>query len=255
LFARVTYRLRPADSPWDCRLTRILIPSALEEKMIRNHCKVLVAIGLLYVSACCQAQSASRPEITEWTWEVRPEQVDRQLPNVLLVGDSITRNYFPAVQHELSGRANVYLFAASTSLGDPRLDSQLNEFAALEGVKFSVVHFNNGMHGWSYTEKEYATSFPSYVATLRKIASGAHLIWASTTPVKKDSPLGPSNKRIKVRNAEALQIVNRDLIAVDDQYTLMLRYPNLYLDDVHFNPEGSSLQGRQVVSTIEKYLK
>jgi hypothetical protein len=255
LFARVTYRLRPADSPWDCRLTRILIPAALEEKMIRNHCKVLVAIGLLYVSACCQAQSASRPEITEWTWEVRPEQVDRQLPNVLLVGDSITRNYFPAVQHELSGRANVYLFAASTSLGDPRLDSQLNEFAALEGVKFSVVHFNNGMHGWSYTEKEYATSFPSYVATLRKIASGAHLIWASTTPVKKDSPLGPSNKRIKVRNAEALQIVNRDLIAVDDQYTLMLRYPNLYLDDVHFNPEGSSLQGRQVVSTIEKYLK
>jgi hypothetical protein len=226
--------------------------------MIRNHCKVLVAIGLstlLYVSTYCQAQSTSRPETTEWTWAVRPDQVDRQLPNVLLVGDSITRNYFPEVQQELSGRANVYLFAASTSLGDPRLDSQLNEFAALEGVKFSVVHFNNGMHGWSYTEKEYATSFPAYVATLRKIAAGAHLIWASTTPVKKDSPLGASNKRIKVRNAEALQFVDRDSIAVDDQYTLMLRYPNLYLDDIHFNPEGSSLQGRQVVDTIEKYLK
>jgi hypothetical protein len=226
--------------------------------MIRNHCKVWTAIGLstlLFVAACCQAQATSRPEITEWTWAVRPAQVDHQLPNVLLVGDSITRNYYPEVEQGLRGRANVYLFAASTSLGDPRLNIQLSDFAALEGVKFSVVHFNNGMHGWSYTEKEYAASFPRYVATLRKIAPGAHLVWASTTPVRKDDPLGPSNKRIQGRNAQALEIVQRDSIAVDDQYALMLRYPVLYLDDVHFNPEGSSVQGRQAVTTIEKYLK
>lgn len=226
--------------------------------MIRNHCKAWVAItlsALLYASACCHAQSTSRPEITEWTWAVRPAQVDQNLPNVLLVGDSITRNYFPEVEHELNGRANVYLFAASTSLGDPRLDKQLNDFAALQGVKFSIVHFNNGMHGWSYNEKEYAASFPGYIATLRKIAPSAHLIWASTTPVKKDDPLGPSDARIKARNAEAAQVMSRASIGVDDQYALMLRYPKLYLDDVHFNPEGSSLQGRQVVNSIEKYLK
>jgi hypothetical protein len=226
--------------------------------MIRNHGKTWVAVGLyalLFVSACCQAQVASRPEITEWTWEVRPEHVDAQLPNVLLVGDSITRNYFPEVQQELSAKANVYLFAASTSLGDPRLDVQLKDFAALEGVTFSVVHFNNGMHGWAYTEKEYAASFADYVATLRKIASGAHFIWASTTPVRKESSPGPTNARIQVRNVEALRVVNRESIVVDDQYSLMLRHPNLYLDDVHFNPEGAVLQGRQVVKTIEPYLK
>ncbi|PTR34019.1 hypothetical protein C8J98_102207 [Luteibacter sp. OK325] len=225
--------------------------------MIRKHCRGWIATGLsvlFFVSACCQAQVASRPEVTEWTWEVRPDQVDQKLPNVLLVGDSITRNYFPEVQHELSGRANVYLFAASTSLGDPRLDAQLNEFAALQGVTFSVVHFNNGMHGWAYTEKEYAASFPGYVATLRKIASGARFIWASTTPVRKDGSPGPTNARIKVRNAQALQIVNRESILIDDQYALMLRYPNLYMDDVHFNPEGSTVQGRQVANAIGKYL-
>lgn len=226
--------------------------------MIRNHLKRMaigLASALLLVSACCQAQSASRPEITEWTWEVRPDQVDQKLPNVLLVGDSITRNYFPEVAHELSGRANVYLFAASTSLGDPRLEMQLKEFAALEGVKFNVVHFNNGMHGWAYSEKEYAASFPGYVATLRKIAPGAHFVWASTTPVRKDDPHGPSNERIKVRNAEALELVTRESMSVDDQYALMVRYPNLYMDDVHFNPEGSGVQGKQVVGAIEKYLK
>lgn len=226
--------------------------------MIRNHFKVWTAIGLsalLFVSACCQAQAISKPEITEWTWEVRPDHVDQKLPNVLLVGDSITRNYFPEVARELDGRANVYLFAASTSLGDPRLDRQLSEFAALEGVKFSIVHFNNGMHGWAYTEKEYAASFPGYLATLRKIASGAHFIWASTTPVRKDDPAGPSNERIKARNAEALEVMTRASIAVDDQFSLMLRYPNLYMDDVHFDPEGASVQGKQVVGSIEKYLK
>jgi hypothetical protein len=226
--------------------------------MIRHRCKAWVALGLsalLYVPACCQAQTVSRPEVTEWTWEVRPEQVDQKLPNILVVGDSISRNYFPEVQKELTGRANVYLFAASTSLGDPRLDSQLNEFARLEGVTFSVVHFNNGMHGWAYSEKEYADSFAGYLATLRKIAPGAHLIWASTTPVKKDDPAGPSNARIKARNAQAWRIANRDSIAIDDQYTLMSRYPNLYQDDVHFNPDGSVLQGRQAVGTIENYLQ
>src|ERR1700744_2222458 len=148
-------------------------------KMIRNHLKRMaigLASALLMVSACRQAQSASLPEITEWTWEVRPDRIDQKLPNVLLVGDSITRNYFPEVAHELSGRANVYLFAASTSLGDPRLEMQLKEFAALEGVTFNVVHFSNGMHGWAYSEKEYAASFPGYVATLRKIAPGAHFV-------------------------------------------------------------------------------
>src|ERR1700754_4441302 len=80
--------------------------------MIRNHLKRMaigLASALLLVSACCQAQSASRPEITEWTWEVRPDQIDQKLPNVLLVGDSITRNYFPEVQQELKDRKSTRL--------------------------------------------------------------------------------------------------------------------------------------------------
>src|SRR5882757_10866823 len=66
----------------------------------------------------------SKPEEIEWTWEVRPAHVDSKLPNVLLVGDSITRNYYPEVQRLLSHVANVYLMATSTSMGDPRLPHQ-----------------------------------------------------------------------------------------------------------------------------------
>ena len=68
------------------------------------------------------AQDAtSKTEEIEWTWEVRPAHADAKLPNVLLLGDSITRAYFPEVQRQLDGVANVYLMASSTSVGDPRL--------------------------------------------------------------------------------------------------------------------------------------
>src|SRR5258708_18035802 len=69
----------------------------------------------------CAQNQASIPEEIEWTWEVRPQAVDAKLPNVLLLDDSITRNYFPQATKDLVGIANVYLFASSTSVGAPRL--------------------------------------------------------------------------------------------------------------------------------------
>lgn len=112
--------------------------------MRSRWCKLLsftlLACGLLAVRAFAQ-DHVSKPEEIEWTWEVRPAHVAPQLPNVLLVGDSITRNYYPEVQKQLANIANVYLFAASTSVGDPRLSHQLTEFAAMEAVPFKVVHF------------------------------------------------------------------------------------------------------------------
>src|ERR1700737_4195312 len=70
----------------------------------------------------------SIPEKIEWTWEVRPQLADPKLPNVLLLGDSITRSYFPDVTKNLSGIANVYLMASSTSVGVPPLPTQIAAF-------------------------------------------------------------------------------------------------------------------------------
>ena len=108
-------------------------------------------IALWLTTACTGPlvgqKPASIPEGIEWTWEVRPPRPDAQLPNVLLLGDSISRNYFPQVTKDLDGVANVYLMSSSTSVGDPRLMRQIAEFSAMEKVRFRVVHFNNGMHG------------------------------------------------------------------------------------------------------------
>ena len=210
---------------------------------------MLLAFGLLAIRAFAE-DHLSKPEEIEWTWEVRPAHVDPELPNVLLVGDSITRNYYPEVQKQLAKVANVYLFAASTSVGDPRLPHQLAEFAAMEAVLFKVVHFNNGMHGWTYSEEEYKAAFPSYLRALHKIAPKASFIWATTTPVRADEKPGPTNARIDDRNSIAQSFITVAGMQVDDQHALMVHHADLHEDNVHFNAAGAILQGRQVAQCI-----
>jgi hypothetical protein len=216
---------------------------------------------LLLVLVCFFAPGAfaqGRVPVTEkieWTWTDRPEAAVAGLPNVLLVGDSITRGYYPATVKELSGVANVYLFATSASSGDPRLPGQLRDYFNMMGVTFTVVHFNNGMHGWGYTEKEYAEGLPDVIEALSEGAPQAELVWANTTPVLHDSTNGQStNVRIDERNRLAAALMKNDRIAVDDQHALMLKHPELHNGDVHFTEEGSALQAAQVAEAIRAAL-
>jgi hypothetical protein len=199
--------------------------------------------------------NSSRPEEIEWTWEVRPADPDVRLTNVLLVGDSISRNYFPEVQRQLNGAANVYLLATSASVGDPRLPQELAAFVSMEAVRFRVVHFNNGMHGWGYSEGEYRQGFPAFLASIRAIDPSASLVWASTTPVKIDKPQGATNDRVNARNDIALFFVSAAGISLDDQHALMKQHQEDYQDTVHFNDEGSRIQGKQAAESIRKRMR
>jgi hypothetical protein len=194
------------------------------------------------------------PEEIEWTWEVRPTDYNPKLPNVLLLGDSITRNYYPTVKRLLANKANVYLMATSASVGDPRLPWQIVSFCKMEGVRFDVVHFNNGMHGWTYTEDDYRRAFPSFLHTIRTSAKATKLIWATTTPVKVDAVPGPTNVRVDARNAVAKTFIDAEHIPIDDQHELMMGHRDLYQDTVHFNKAGSEIQGTQAAAKIEAIL-
>jgi hypothetical protein len=220
----------------------------------------LLALALVFPSlmsgpAATAKTSVSIPEEIEWTWEVRPAHPDPNLPNVLLLGDSVARNYFPQVVKDLTGIANVYLMAVSTSVGDPRLPHQIAEFAAMENVAFRVVHFNNGMHGWRYTEPQYKIAFPALLSSVRRLTDkGGRLIWANTTPVKSDASSGATNPRIEERNAIAEEQVRAAGISIDDQHTLMTGHPDLYQDAIHFGPRGADIMGDHVAASIRAAL-
>lgn len=200
-----------------------------------------------------QTQSAGPviSESIEWTWSGRPSPLDATLPNVMLIGDSITRAYHLEVSRLLAGKANCYLFATSAASGDPRLTHQLEELTALFPIPFAIVHFNNGMHGWGYTEAQYASGLPTLLSAIRRFAPESKLIWASTTPVRKDSTTGSAtNARIVARNLAAATLMQSSKIPIDDQHALMLDHQNLHADDVHFNPDGSAIQAAQVFASL-----
>lgn len=195
-------------------------------------------------------------ENIEWLDVWVPGNGVKDQPRVLLIGDSITRGYYKAVEDNLKGKAVVCRLATSKSLGDPGL---LDEVKLVLGqAKFDVIHFNNGMHGWGYTEDEYAKAIPDLVATIRKGAPGAKLVWASTTPVRvasKVDQLDPKTDRVKARNKAATEVMAKEKIPTDDLFALVADRPEPFSNDgVHLNAKGSTAMGEQVAAEVLKLL-
>jgi hypothetical protein len=226
--------------------------------------KLILSFALVIsLAPLIDAQPASIPppgrESIEWCDIWISHANETNLPRVLLIGDSITRDYFPEVERNLAGRAYVGRLSSSAFISDPALLQQIE--LVLTQYRFDVIHFNNGMHGWQNSEKEYEQAFPKLLKTIRKFAPNAKLIWANTTPLKVSPTLSTndqtqaSDERIVARNAIVLKFAQAQRIPVDDLNTLMHGHPELHSDNVHFNDKGIALQAAQVTTQIEKLLK
>jgi hypothetical protein len=223
---------------------------------------LLMMVMLTGVTLAAHAAPLENPgtnhESIEWCDVWLPHANETNLPRVLLIGDSITRDYFREVEKRLAGKAYVGRLSSSAFIGDGALLEQIK--MTLGSMKFEIIHFNNGMHGWQHTEKEYQDAFPACLATIHKFAPQAKLIWASTTPLKV-SPVTPENSteatdaRIAERNSIALKFVAAERIPVDDLCSLMNGHPEFHRDNIHFNREGIALQAAQVASQIEQVLR
>jgi lysophospholipase L1-like esterase len=211
----------------------------------------------VYLTAA-PAQTADRivRERIEWCDIWIPSADESKLPRVLLIGDSITRGYYPRVEQGLTGKASVARLTTSKSLGDPALLAEVE--MVLKQYPWDVIHFNNGMHGWGYTEQEYGAAFPKLVALLRKDAPKAKLIWANTTPVRVSGKLDQieaRTDRVKVRNRITAEIAAKEKIPVDDLFSLLENRPEFYSQDgVHSNGAGIEAEGAQVVASVTPLL-
>lgn len=197
-----------------------------------------------------------------------PPVVDDALPNVLLIGDSISIGYTLAVRASLHGRANVFRPATNcgaTIRGVEQLDDWLGDRA------WTVIHFNFGLHDLKYVDADGQMANPpesgtqfvpieTYEANLDQIvtrlqATGARLIWCSTTPV----PAG-SNGRLQGDgaryNVAAARVASAHGLAVNDLYAFALARLDAIQQpaNVHFTDAGSAELATQVVASIEAAL-
>jgi hypothetical protein len=234
--------------------------SAISGAIYMNKCST---IGLILIACCLQTfgaatSSTSGREAIEWCDIWISHANETNLPRVLLIGDSITRAYYPEVESKLSGKAYVGRLSSSAFISDPVLISEIE--AILSQYKFDVIHFNNGMHGWQHSETEYGRSLPKLLKIIQKYAPHAKLTWANTTPLRVSPNLPANNQteatdaRIDVRNEIASRFMLKEGVVIDDLNTPMRGHPEYHSDNVHFNDQGIEIQSAQVAALIQKIL-
>ncbi len=216
---------------------------------------VLVA-ALLLVAGTVDAASDQSERIeregTEWCdiWITHANQTDK--PRVLLVGDSIARNYYSGVEKRLADTAHIGRFTTSACLGDPAFYLQLE--AVLSGYDYAVIHFNNGLHGIGYTEEEYRAGYERALKLIQTKQPKAKLVVAPSTPLQSTSDENRLNPWVDGRNVVARAMAKTFGATVNDLHCISKGHPEYYRDAYHYKPEAIELQAQQVAETVTKVL-
>lgn len=216
----------------------------------------LLLICLFTKPLFSQNQKTKNPirEDIEWLDVWMPNTNKHDLPKILLIGNSITRGYYKEVENLLTGKTYVAYLATSKSLCDSGLVNEIK--LVMSYYPFDVVHFNNGLHGFGYTEAEYRDAFPIFIKTIKDYAPHAKLIWASTTPVfsgEDKTTFDNRTERVKKRNQIVIELLTAQKdIEVNDLFHLVESSPEYYAgtDGIHPNQSGYRAMAAQVAKII-----
>ena len=217
----------------------------------------LVALSVLHAA---DAPKPVKPE-REPNLALLPIEDVAGLPRVLLLGDSISIGYTLPVRELLKGKANVHRPAGNCSSTGYALT---NLKAWLGEQPWDVIHFNFGLHDAKLppegirhaTPEVYEENLRQLVAQLK--ATGATLIWASTTPVPNGGNLSPVRRFGSVDNYNAIakKVMVAHGVAIDDLNATITPYLGTMQKpmDVHYTDEGSIVLAKQVAESIRAAL-
>jgi lysophospholipase L1-like esterase len=193
---------------------------------------------------------AGRIKGSEQAWDYVKDV--QGLPRVLLIGDSVSRGYTLAARKALAGKANVH--RAPENCG-PSANGLKKLDIWLAGEKWDVIHFNFGIHDRATPPADYRQRLEALVTRMK--ATGAKVVWASTTPVPPDTKDGPkAAEAIVEKNRIAAEVMEKNGVAIDDLYTFITPHLTKVQNpkDVHFNNDGYDLLGKQVAAVITQAL-
>lgn len=197
--------------------------------------------------------------------------IDKSLPNVLILGDSISIGYTCQVRESLKGKAKV--IRPDANCGDTRHGLAQIETWLGDG-NWQVIHFNWGLHDLCYRNPElktpgqrdkvngtlsvplaeYETNLEALVERLKQ--TGAKLIFANTTLVP-EGEAGRFPRDERKYNAAAQRVMEKHGVPINDLHAPTQAFPPAMFagpGNVHFSAEGSAKLAGQAVAHVAEAL-
>ncbi|MBO5643381.1 MAG: SGNH/GDSL hydrolase family protein [Kiritimatiellae bacterium] len=195
---------------------------------------------------CPVSENLRGHENTEWSIAYSFNLTDenkKDLPRVLLVGDSICNGYQGGVCRILDGKMNVSYWISSYCVTSPGYLRLLAFY--LDEAKYDVIHFNNGLHSLSTPIADYMKGIKAAFQLIRLKQPQAKLIWAASTPLKE----ADKTAKAKELNEASLNVITKiGQISINDLFKPMdaLDRNEYWTDVFHFKKAAREIQAKQV---------
>ena len=233
---------------------------------MENYKTLILALSLLSFSFL-EAQTKKKPvRVSPMT----PIEEVAGLPNVLIIGDSISIGYTLPTRVLLKGKVNLHRIPTNggpTTKGVTEIEKWLGK------RKWDLIHFNWGLHDLKYMGKDGTNLVPKekggivqvplseYEKNLEKLVIGMkksakQLVWRNTTPIPPGSKARYVGDSVKY-NQVAARITKKHGVPTLDLYTPSKKNMKDWMKkaDVHYHAHGSQALAERVAGDILKRLK
>ena len=174
---------------------------------------------------------------------------------VMVLGDSVRAGYYPLVFNPLN-RPGIRFIEPVSELWDTREAVRQMENWLAMADHFDVIHFNFGLHDIRrWTPGITSVPLAEYAANLELVgrrfqATGARVIFATTTPVVPPTNFDRRPEDVIAYNAAAREVMGRLGIPVNDLWVIGQANVTNTIDGTHFPHVVSREMSKQVIRYI-----
>ena len=193
-------------------------------------------------------------ENTEWSRSYAYHLVDgrKNLPRVLLVGDSIVNGYEGEARRLLEAKGvNVTYWISSYCVTSPHYLTFLGIY--LDEAKYDVIHFNNGLHSLDTPTADWEKRFEAALRLIREKQPAAKIVWCTSTPLK-DAAKTAKARELNAAGAKVIArlggIETNDLFAALDPLDRNANWSDTFHHKPHVRKMEGGLVAKAVLSAI-----
>lgn len=156
-------------------------------------------------------------------------------PRILIIGDSIVRQYAFRVKNGLQDKRTVTRLSTSKSICSPYY---LDQLSIAMTQPYAIILINNGLHDFSSSNETYEKCFSETIKFLKRTNPKSKIILLTTTGVHD---IEKRELIVISRNKSLYKVAKEHNLSGIDLYSVVHGKDELWKDHYHFKPGGGSI--------------